>query len=65
MLEWNVFTDDYNSKKIEIYNVFEHNRFFEDCKKMQRKIFTTIMHFVSNLNVMQCTITGLNANGKL
>lgn len=37
MLEWNVFTDDYNSKKIEIYNVFEHNRFFEDCKKNAKK----------------------------
>ena len=37
MLEWNVYISDWNSQKVEPYNVFDHGRFLEDCKKNARK----------------------------
>lgn len=33
MLEWNVYIDDINKRKIIIFNVFEHYSFCEDFKK--------------------------------
>ena len=30
-LEWNVFEYDFNSKRIEIFNIFDHYRFLKDC----------------------------------
>jgi len=32
-LEWNVYYEDINNKKIDIFNVFHHWSFLEDCKK--------------------------------
>ena len=32
-LEWNVFKKDWNSKKIETFNIFNHSRFYEDVKR--------------------------------
>lgn len=32
-LEWNVFTEDWNAKKIKTFNIFNHGRFLEDVKK--------------------------------
>ena len=37
MLEWNVFYHDWNRDKIEPFNVFDHGRFYDDCKKNARK----------------------------
>ena len=37
MLEWNVYVSNFNRKKIEVHNVFEHTRFLEDCKAAARK----------------------------
>ena len=37
MLEWNVYVSDFNSKKIETHNVFEHGRFWDDCCKNWKK----------------------------
>lgn len=36
-LEWNVFREDWNSKKIETFNIFNHSRFYEDVKKHLKK----------------------------
>ena len=37
MLTWNVYCDDFNNKRIETMNVFEHYRFWEDCIKNKQK----------------------------
>ena len=37
MLKWKVFFGDFNSGKIEEYNVFDHFSFLEDCKKNYKK----------------------------
>lgn len=33
MLEWYVYYGDFNAKKIESYNIFNHGGFILDCKK--------------------------------
>ena len=37
MLEWNVYVSNFNSKRIETDNIFEHSGFLDDCKKAARK----------------------------
>jgi len=37
MLEWNVIYGNFNSGKIETYNIFNHYRFHEDCVKNAKK----------------------------
>ena len=37
MLEWNVWYENVNERKIEPYNVFKHYRFVEDCRKAAKK----------------------------
>lgn len=37
MLKWYVFTENWNGKKIEKYNIFDHGSFLEDCKKQAKK----------------------------
>lgn len=37
MLEWLVYNEDFNSKKIREFNIFSHGRFFEDCRKNVKK----------------------------
>lgn len=39
-MEWNVYYDDFNRKKIEAFNIFEHGRFAEDVKKDLKKCET-------------------------
>ena len=39
-LEWNVFAEDWNAKKIKIFNIFDHGRFLEDVKKNLKKCET-------------------------
>lgn len=36
-LEWNAYIANFNRKTIESYNVFNHFRFYEDCKKNAKK----------------------------
>ena len=36
-LEWNVFKENWNSKEIDTFNVFNHSRFYEDVKKHLKK----------------------------
>ena len=36
-LVWNVFEEDWNGKRIRVYNVFDHGRFFNDLIKIKRK----------------------------
>lgn len=31
MLKWNVFIGNWNTKKIMVHNVFDHDRFYEAC----------------------------------
>ena len=37
MLCWNVYVGDFNNGTIEIYNIFNHYSFKEDCKKIAKK----------------------------
>ena len=37
MLEWNVYIGGFNSRRIEVYNIFDHGGFLEDCRKAARK----------------------------
>ena len=39
-LEYYVFREDWNGKKIEPFNVFNHSRFYEDVKKYLKKCET-------------------------
>ena len=34
---WNVYVDDFNGKKIEVHNIFDHARFIEDCQDNYKK----------------------------
>lgn len=36
-LEWNVYVEDWNAKKIKIFNIFNHSRFYDDVKKALKK----------------------------
>ena len=37
-MEWNVYIGDFNSKRIETHNVFNHYRFVKDLTKALKKI---------------------------
>lgn len=37
MLIWNVYYENFNARRIEVYNVFSHYRFWEDCIKNAKK----------------------------
>lgn len=37
MLEWNVYINSFNEKRIEICNIFDHCRFLDGCKKIAKK----------------------------
>lgn len=37
MLEWNVYIEDFNGRKIKTFNIFDHARFLDDTKKNSRK----------------------------
>ena len=39
-LEWNVYVEDWNNKKIETFNIFNHGRFLEDVKKSLKSCVT-------------------------
>ena len=36
-LVWNVYVDDFNGKKIQVYNIFRHGYFYDDLKKTAKK----------------------------
>lgn len=36
-LEWNVFFEDFNARKIKTYNVFNHSGFVKDCVQCFRE----------------------------
>ena len=50
MLCWNVFIGDFNRRKIEIYNVFNHYNFYEDCIKNIKKYDSDKESFKKELN---------------
>lgn len=37
MLVWNVWVLNFNQRKIETYNVFDHGGFWRDCQKAAKK----------------------------
>ena len=39
-LEWNVFRYDCNSRRIKVYNIFNHGSFIEDLKKHRKECQT-------------------------
>ena len=38
MLEWNVYYESWNDRKIKSFNIFNHGRFLEDLKKAAKKV---------------------------
>lgn len=36
MLEWNVYYEDFNRKKIGVINIFTHSGFTHDCSKVAK-----------------------------
>lgn len=36
-LEWFVYRENWNSRKIEMFNIFDHSRFYNDVKKALKK----------------------------
>ena len=51
MLEWKVYVSDFNEKEINEYNVFDHMRFYEDCKKNARKNIHNYDEFCRQLRI--------------
>lgn len=49
MLEWNVYVNNPNAKKIENYNIFSHNAFLADCKENAVKNGNDRLVFVDQL----------------
>lgn len=43
-LEWNVYRDNFMNECIEVFNVFDHFSFYQDCCKIKKK-FTNINDF--------------------
>jgi hypothetical protein len=39
-LEWNVYTENVNRRKIEVFNIFDHVYFLRDCAKAAKKAET-------------------------
>lgn len=37
MLEWNVYIGDFNNRRIEVHNIFDHWSFYNDCLKNKKK----------------------------
>ena len=36
-LEWNVYKKDFNKSEIEIFNIFNHSRFYENLCKCNKE----------------------------
>lgn len=51
MLEWKVLVSDFNEKDINEYNVFDHMRFYEDCRKNARKNIHNYDEFCRQLRI--------------
>ena len=50
-MTWYVYAEDFNGKKIEKVNIFDHYRFLEDVKKIYKKYkndFDTFAHEVKS-----------------
>lgn len=37
MLCWNVYVSDFNEREIEVYNIFNHAAFYDDCVKAKKE----------------------------
>lgn len=37
MLVWNVYVSNFNARKIEVYNIFDHRSFYNDCVRVKKK----------------------------
>lgn len=55
-LEWNVYYEDINNKKIDTFNVFHHWQFLEYCKKNAKQNKENYNTFVDQLkkDAMYC-----------
>lgn len=42
MLTWNSFFEDFNKREIVVYNIFKHQSFRDDCKKVVRSFDKTL-----------------------
>lgn len=49
MLTWNVYISNFNTREIEIYNIFKHGSFLEDCQKNYKKNKENKEEFLENL----------------
>lgn len=34
---WNVYIGSFNDRKIDVFNIFDHGKFYEDCVKNKKK----------------------------
>ena len=48
-LIWNVYRHNINTRKIEVYNIFDHYSFFEECKKIAKKYKNDKATFVDEI----------------
>ena len=42
MLTWNTFMEDFNKREIVVYNIFKHQSFRDDCKKVVKNFDKTL-----------------------
>ena len=49
MLEWYAYYHEWNGNKIKPFNVFDHGRFYDDCKKNARKNIHSFINFCEQL----------------
>lgn len=56
MLTWKVFYENFNAREIKEYDIFEHGRFSNEIKKLNKKKNITKEEFVEELrkNLMWC-----------
>lgn len=64
-LEWNVYKKDFNKSEIEIFNIFNHSRFYEDlCKcnkenyeEFKKEVKSNLMYYFWSKSEYEIIIT--------
>ena len=64
-LEWNVYKKDFNKSEIEVFNIFNHSRFYEDlCKcnkenyeEFKKEVKSNLMYYFWSKSEYEIVIT--------
>lgn len=64
-LEWNVYKKDFNKPEIEVFNIFNHSRFYEDlCKcnkenyeEFKKEVKSRLMYYFWSRSEYEVVIT--------